>query len=306
MPPPIRVIGKGWGATAIRKYLIGLTAQPLAQFLLIGAAICGLYALVARPETAPTEITVGTTELQWLRNVWQGQFGRPPSVDELRAAVKVYEDEEMRYREAQALGLDRDDTIVRRRMAQKFDFLMGSQDNNSAPIEAELRALFDKNPGQYTAPSAFGFCQVYFGDGEAGLNAAKVAVVNLSPDAIHDPAAIPAGTIAIPFPRCFEGASRADVLRNFGTAFADVLGKLPLGKWQGPVESGYGFHAVLLTGRKPGQALGFAEARRSVEADWRAQAIRTARARQDRELRSRYTITVDEKALLELSAGKAL
>ncbi|KPF90532.1 hypothetical protein IP81_14985 [Novosphingobium sp. AAP83] len=299
------MVDKRWGATGIRKYLIASTAQPLVQFLIIGAAICGIYGLVARPQAAPTEIEVGATELRWLRNVWQGQFGRPPSVDELRAAVKVYEDEEMRYREAQALGLDRDDTIVRRRMAQKFDFLTGSQDNDTTPTEAELRAFFNKTPGDYTAPSAFGFCQVYFGDGAAGLNAAKVAVVNLSPAAIRDPAAIPAGIIAIPFPRCYQGTSRADVLRNFGTAFADVLGKLPVGEWQGPVESGYGFHAVLLTGRKPGQALSFAEARRSVEAGWRAQAIRTARERQDRELRSRYKITVDEKALLELSASNA-
>lgn len=291
------------GVPTIRDLMSRLVAQPLVQFLLIGTVIYGFYGLVARPETAPNSIHVGATELGWLRNVWQGQFGRPPSAKELRAAVKVYEDEEMRYREAQALGLDRDDTIVRRRMAQKFDFLMGSQANDSPPTEAELRAFFDKTPGNYTAPSAFGFCQVYFGEGANGLNAAKAAVVDLSPAAISDPASIRGANIQIPFPRCYKDAARADTLRNFGTAFADVLGKLPIGAWQAPVESGYGFHAVLLTGRTPGRKLSFVEARRTVEADWRAQATKAARDRQDRELRSRYKITIDEKALQALSGS---
>jgi peptidyl-prolyl cis-trans isomerase C len=285
--------------------MIRLVAQPLVQFLLIGALIFGFYKLVARPENPPNSIQVGATELGWLRNVWQGQFGRPPSAEELRAAVKVHVDEEMRYREAQALGLDRDDTIVRRRMAQKFDFLMGSQANDSTPTEVELRALFNNTTGNYNAPSVFEFCQVYFGEGAFGLTAAKTAVVNLSPAAIRDPASIPVGSIQIPFSRCYNDAARADVLRDFGTAFADVLGKLPMGAWQGPVESGYGFHAVFLTTSTPGRQLSFAEARRAVEADWRAQATKAARERQDRELRSRYKITIDEKALRALSGGDA-
>lgn len=275
------------------------------QFLLIGTAIYGLYGLVARPENPPNSIQVGATELGWLRNVWQGQFGRPPSAEELRAAVKVYVDEEMRYREAQQLGLDRDDTIVRRRMAQKFDFLMGSQANDSEPKEAELSAIYNKTPGDYTAPPVFEFCQVYFGEGAIGLKAAKTAVANLLPSAIGDAASIPDGNIQIPFSRCYKDAARADVIRNFGTAFADVLGKLPIGAWQGPVESGYGFHAVLLTTSTPGRQLSFAEAKREVEADWRTQATKAARERQDRELRSRYKITIDEKALRALSGGDA-
>lgn len=70
-----------------------LFGQPLAQFLLLVAAIFALYTMVIRPETAPTEIHVGSTELRWLQNILQGQFGRRPSIDEMRAAVKVYEDE---------------------------------------------------------------------------------------------------------------------------------------------------------------------------------------------------------------------
>jgi peptidyl-prolyl cis-trans isomerase C len=282
-----------------------LSGQPLVQFLVIGAAIFGFYTVVARPDTAPTEIRVGATELRWLQNVWQGQFGRRPSIDEMRAAVKVYEDEEMRYREAQALGLDRDDTIVRRRMAQKYDFLMGSQATEAAPTETELRALFAKTPARYTAPPTFRFCQVYFGEGASGLKAAGAAVARLPAAAAGDEAAIAAGNRPIPFPRCYDGASRADVLRDFGTAFADVLGRLPVGTWQGPVESGYGFHAVLLATRTPGRPLSFAEAARALDADWRVQATRAARERQDRELRRRYTISVDEKALRALVAGTA-
>jgi hypothetical protein len=79
------------GATSIRNIIMWLSGQPLAQFLLLGTAIFALYKMVARPETVPTEIRVDSTELRWLQNVWQRQFGRRPSIDEMRVAVKVYE-----------------------------------------------------------------------------------------------------------------------------------------------------------------------------------------------------------------------
>lgn len=279
--------------------------RPLVQFTLIGAAIFGVYSLSSRHETAPTEIHVGATELRWLHDVWQGQFGRPPNADEMRAAVKVYEDEEMRYREALALGLDRDDTIVRRRMAQKYDFLLGSQANEAVPTEAQLRAVFDRAPGRYTSPALSSFCQVYFGEGAAGITRAKAAVAALTPAARADPAALAQAPGPLPYPRCYQGASAVDVARDFGALFAETLGKLPAGAWQGPVESGYGFHAVLLGGRTPGTPLTFDQARRTVEADWRAQTTREARDRQDSDLHKRYRITVDEGALRALTGGTA-
>lgn len=291
---------KAWGRRIPFARWLG---QPLAQFCLIGAAIFAVYSLVGRPETAPNEIRIGASELRWLGEVWQGQFGRPATAEELRAAVDAYEVEEMRYREALALGLDRDDTVVRRRLAQKYDFLMGSQAGAADPTEAQLRETFEKAPERFSAPALTSFCQVYFGEGEAGLLRARAAVEELPAGAAGEAGALVAGGARLPFPRCYETAAPVEVARDFGSVFSGLLDKLPASAWQGPVESGYGFHAVLVTGRTPGRPLSFDEARPQVDEVWRAEAARQARETDERTLRKRYRIVVDEAALHAMTGG---
>ncbi len=281
-----------------------LLRQPLLQFVLIGALIFGLYSVLkgAEPST-PTEIHLGPAELKWLHETWRGQFGHPPSAMEMRAAVTAHVDEEMRYREGLALGLDRDDTVVRRRLAQKYDFLLGSQANETIPTEAQLRAVFERTPARYAAPALTSFCQVYFGEGAEGLARSRAAVAALAPSAAGKAQALPAGSGLRPNPRCYEGAAPDEAARDFGTVFAGTLDRLPRDAWRAPVEPGYGFHAVLVRARIPGQPLNFQQARRAVEADWRAEIVRQARERQDRDLRKRYRVTIDEAALSRLGAG---
>ena len=287
-----------------RKVLTRLLHQPLVQFALIGTLIFGVYRLSSGYEaTAPTEILVGTTELRWLHDTWKGQFGRPPNDVEMGAAVQAYIDEEMRYREGLALGLDRDDTIVRRRVAQKYDFMLGAEAIDEVPTEVQLRAVFEREPQRYMAPIRASFCQVYFGAGRGGLERARDAVAVLSPSAARNAASIAEGFDQLPYARCYDEASPADVRRDFGDFFAGALDDLPLGAWQGPVESGYGFHTVLVGARTPARRLSFAEARSSVEADWRTQAAEQARSREDRDLHNRYRVTIDERALRELTGG---
>lgn len=291
-----------WPRT-VRIPLTRWLGQPLAQFCLIGAAIFAVYSLVGTRETSPTEIRVGAPELRWLNEVWRGQFGRPPNAGELRAAVQAYEAEEMRYREALALGLDRDDTIIRRRLAQKYDFLMGVQGPSVDPTEAELRAAYEKAPGRYTAPVSTSFCQVYFGGGDPGLLRARAAVAAIPAGVGGSPGAVGEGNGGLPLPRCYQSAAPVDVMRDLGSLFSGLLEKLPEGSWQGPVESGYGFHAVLVTGRTQGRPLSFDEARPQVDADWRAEATRQAREKAENDLRQRYRIVVDEGALRALTPG---
>ena len=268
--------------------------------------IFGGYSLSRGHEAAaPSEVRVGSTELHWLHDTWRGQFGRPPSAVEMRAAVKAYVDEEMRYREGLALGLDHDDTIVRRRLAQKYDFMLGAETADAVPTEAQLHAVFDRGGQHYTAPTLASFCQAYFGAGAQGLERAKAVVAALSPSAAGDAASVPKGSDQLPYPRCYDAAAHTDVRRDFGEFFAGALDRMPVGSWQGPVESGYGFHAVFVRTRNPGRRLSFDEARPRVEDDWRKQAVEQARLRQDRDLRARYHVSIDEAALRALTAQGA-
>ncbi|MEE4282614.1 MAG: hypothetical protein V2I41_11775 [Pseudomonadales bacterium] len=96
--------------------------DPLLFFLLIGAAIYAL-SLWALGEDEAYQIVVGKQDLQRLNDQWSMQMRRPPSEQELAGLVEQFIKEEIYYREAMRLGLDANDTIVRRRMVQKLTFL---------------------------------------------------------------------------------------------------------------------------------------------------------------------------------------
>lgn len=294
------VRSRGARMSFIRRWL----GQPLIQFVLIGAAIFGLWKLQSGGEPAnPSEIRIGAPELQWLHDTWAGQFGRPPTATEMQSAIDGYIDEEMRYREGLALGLDRDDSIIRRRLAQKYDFLLGTRASGLTPTEAELRAHHAGHPDRFSEPALSAFCQVYFGDGAQGLGTAEQALGALPPAGRRDPEALTRSLGELPYPRCSASASREDVLRDFGQFFAETLDRLPADDWQGPVESGYGFHLVFVKSRAPAKPLAFEAARASVEADWRAEKEREFRAQDDGALRERYRVNVDEDAVKKILAG---
>lgn len=282
----------------MRRLLARLVRRPLVQFVLIGAAIFGFHQWTAAGRGgSPSEIRVGEAELRWLHQTWRGQFGHAPNASEMRSAVNGYIQEEMRYREGLALGLDRDDTIVRRRLAQKYDFLLGAQAAAAEPTKAELDAYYKEHPERYATPPRIQFCQAYFGSRVSGLRNAEAALAALPPGRIGDPQALAGNSGDLPFPRCREGAVRDEIAQDFGTFFADVVGRLEVGSWQGPVESGYGYHLVLPQRRTKGDVRPFEEVRSQVEEDWREANLEAARAREEDALRARYRVIVDEPAL---------
>lgn len=284
------------------KVFSWLRRQPLVHFLLIGAVILAFWqAATGGGDTAPTEIRVGAAELRWLHETWRAQFGRPPNATEMQAAVRGYVDEEMRYREGLALGLDRDDSIVRRRLAQKYDFMLGEQAAALVPTEAELRATYARAPDRYLPPVRVSICQVYFGEAAAGLAAAKAALARLSPAEVRAADAVSSTASALPYPRCYDNVTSEAVTRDFGDFFAGVVtNQLAPGAWQGPVQSGYGYHLVRVQSRAPGGRSDFEAARAAVEQDWLKARGETARKQQDEALRSRYSVRVDQAALERL------
>ncbi len=102
-----------------------LMLEPLIHFLIIGAAIFGLYGLMGQQEAEEQEraITITAGEIGWLTDTWKKRWNRPPTPEERAGLVNQSLRETILYREAVAMGLDRDDTIIRRRLAQKLEFL---------------------------------------------------------------------------------------------------------------------------------------------------------------------------------------
>ena len=127
--------------------------EPLLHFLAAGAAIFLLYRLVGGGEEGPREIVVSEAQIESLAEGFARTWMRPPTAAEIRGLVDDYVREEVYYREAMTLGLDRDDTVIRRRLRQKMEFVSDDVASVREPTDAELQAYLDKNPGGVCRPA---------------------------------------------------------------------------------------------------------------------------------------------------------
>jgi peptidyl-prolyl cis-trans isomerase C len=283
-----------------------LFKEPLLHFLVIGALIFGLNAW--REKTRPTgastpQIKVTAAVIDRLRAGYERQFGQTPDSEELRGLVTAHIREEVLCREALALGLDRDDTIVRRRLAQKMEFLTDDLVDAAQPEDAAVREFFEKNAAQYAKAGRVSFRHVYFSREKRGATAetaAREALVALEKGASDE-------AFGDPFLHGFEFVEREqdDVIAAFGAEFAEQLAVQPPGAWHGPVTSSYGLHLVRVEDRKEPRAAVFDDVRATVVRDLNDERRRTANREIFERLRERYRVTVDEAAFAKAAAPAA-
>jgi peptidyl-prolyl cis-trans isomerase C len=274
--------------------------EPLLHFLLLGAALFTLNAWRAkeRPaDAAAPRIEVTAAVIEQLRAASERQFGKAPNAEELRGLVMAHIREEVFYREALALGLDRDDAIVRQRLAQKMEFLTGDMAGAAEPAEAVVREFFEKNAARYAKSGRVSFRHVYFSKEKRGAGtktAADEALAALTKGASDE-------SLGDPFLHGFEFAEREqdDVIAAFGREFAEKLAAQPTGEWSGPVMSSYGLHLVRVDARMEPRAVKFDEVRETVLRDFHDERRRTANSEIFEKLRERYQVTVDEAALAQ-------
>jgi hypothetical protein len=264
--------------------------EPALHFVVIGLGLFGLHAAVARP-AAPTRIVVSASFIEGLRAEQTARNGRPPTADEERGLIDRFIDDEVLSREAVALGLDRGDLIVRRRLVQKMEFVARGATPEREPSTAELQAFLDAHAERYAAKAAVSFRQVFLSRdrrGDAAHDEAVRALAALRAGA--DP-----GAVGDPF---LQGASwtartEPEVAVVFGDAFAKAVVALAPGAWSDPIASSYGEHLVRVESRAPAGAPALAAVLARVREDWLA-----ARREEDdraahRRLRERYVIDVE-------------
>lgn len=258
--------------------------EPLLHFLLIGAAVFAFYGLVTPPEPVRSERMIEVTQTQ--RDRLAGQFEavwrRPPTNAELAGLVDDFVREEIYYREALALRLDRDDTVIRRRLQQKMEFLADAGASVLTPDEAALKAHLAGNIERFTPPGRITFQQVLLdGDDPQPILAKLVEGA--------DPQAFGRGTL---LPPILEESPSTTVDGTFGAGFFAGLATLEPGVWSGPIESAFGQHLVKVTKVEPSTPPQFEAVREAVEEDWRretTEALRTARYKM---LRDSYEVVL--------------
>jgi len=266
----------------LRERLVQGLREPLVQFLLAGALIFIVFALGGGgADPGDRRITVDEARVQRIVTLWMQTWRRPPTPAELDGLIGDYVQEEVYYREALRLGLDRDDPVIRRRLRSKMEFLAVDQLESVTPGDDVLKAWMQARPALYAQDPKISFQQIYVGsatdrtaaEARAATILARLAA-GATPDALRQ---------SLSVPTALSEASRAEVDRQFGEAFSRGLLRAPIGQWTGPVASGYGLHVVKVTAVKPGPPPELDQVRQAVENDWRAatRAEREARAYQD-------------------------
>lgn len=281
------------GRSVKRGWLRRLLREPLLHFVVAGA-ILFLAAQAWRDANDRRVIRVTPERVAILARTYRLQFGAAPTPKQLEAAVAAYVREEALYREAQAMGLDREDEVVRRRIAQKIEFLNQDRAAPNPPSDAELRAWFDAHAGDYAAPVRTSFTHLYFSPDRPGDTRARAAAAL----AALGRGAAPESVDADPYPEQtrFVQISAAEARRQFGdTEIAAAVESAPLGRWSGPYRSGYGWHLVLVTGRAPGGRPAFETVEAQVRQDWIAAAQAQANAASIARLVSRYRVVREDK-----------
>ncbi len=272
------------------------TREPLVHFLVLGALLFGLFALVndEASSKSPNRIEITASNVERLREVWSKQWNRPPTETELKGLIESHLREEVLYREGLALGLDQNDTIIRRRITQKMKFLFEDLADQVKPTHEELKGYFDRNQDQYRLPARFSFTHVYFSVDRRGIAAeqdARRLLAHLqTTDATPLRASGQGDRLMLEYD--FVRKTEQEVAKLFGRRFAEQLSEIPEGSWQGPIESGYGLHLVRIHDRIESRLPEMEEVRDKVQLDFSAERRRETNKKIYEQLKARYEIVV--------------
>lgn len=270
--------------------------EPLLHFLLLGAALFIGYRFAKHDGNGAGsgDIVVTKGEVENLAAGFTKTWRRSPTPAELSGLIRDYVREEIYCREARALGLDRDDPVIRRRLQQKMEFVF---ENNAAPAEpddTELNAYLRAHADRFRVEQTFTFHQVYLDPTKHGDNLAHDAAELLARLQLAGEQADLTGLgDAATLEHAYAALPARDVARLFGSPFEASLRDLPLGRWQGPVRSEHGVHLVLVTERTGGRVPELAEVRDAVRNDWMNAQRLDANEKSYEALRARYKVTVE-------------
>ncbi|MCC6473989.1 MAG: peptidyl-prolyl cis-trans isomerase [Burkholderiales bacterium] len=272
-----------------------LLREPLLHFLLIGALLFGAYRFLqaGKPDSPSSrEIRLTAGEISQLVQLFRVQWRREPTPQELGRLVENKVQAEILYREALAMGLDRDDEMVKRRMAQKMQFLAEDIAAAREPTPAELKSWHEANRAAFAEPARISFRHLYFSPDRRGKRAREDAAAALARLAGQPQDAKIARELAdrFMFQEVYRDRAPEFLGREFGPQFAKAVAKLPGGSWQGPVESGFGWHLVFVDTAIPGRLPDFEEIETDVKRGWLAEQKEKAWQKTYQDLRAKYTV----------------
>ena len=259
--------------------------EPLLHFVVLGGFVFFAHRVLFGAQTSEYVVAEDAPAEQ-IRQDWFAAKGALPNAEEEAALLEEWVEDEILYRRAIELGLDQNDTIVRRRLAQRMRFLLEDTVRIDPPSDAQLQNWLERHPDKFAIPVKVSFTHRFFSRGKRGAELAADAGSALETLQDDSKAAVEGD----PFFRggTFEDITPAEITRAFGTDFGERIDHLPVGQWMGPVKSSYGLHLVYVRNRTSAEAPKLETVRVKVEQDW----LQSERARHNEDalakLRARY------------------
>ena len=307
---PIMLAQSDWQSPPPKRWL----RKSLLHFLLIGLALFAAYHAFNQyrdEQSDSRRIVLTEDDFSQMTTAWRAK-GRPkPSPEEMQSLLETRIREEVLYREARALGLDKDDTIVKRRMAQQMEWVAEYLSDLREPTIEELKAWFEKNSERFALSPRATFRHLYFSPdkhrrqdhSQQVHEDAEHALTSLSGKPADAPEALSLGD---PFMlrNSFVDSSKEQVAKEFGPNFAQSLFQLKPGSWQGPIESGYGWHLIWIDSMTPSRLPQFEEVEPDVKSEWMAERRAEFKRKAFEAMRARYEVVLPD-ALAKVAAGSS-
>jgi hypothetical protein len=269
-----------------------LLQEPLLHFLVLGAGIFAVYHFVSSGNAnKPGQIVVTQGRIDALITGFTGTWQRPPTRSELDGLIRDYVREEVCVRQAVALGLDKDDMVIRRRLQQKLQFVSEDLISQVEPTDDQLRKYFQTHPDMFRSETRFTFRQVYL-DPQRHKDMGG-DVVRLLDQLRGRGEAKEFGDPTL-LDHEFGSITVSDVARQFGDKFATKMTALSVGQWQGPIESAFGVHLICVTDRKEGRLPQFEEVTAAVRREWTNAQRQEANNKFYKSLVSHYVVTIEK------------
>lgn len=270
-------------------WLTKLLREPLMHFSVVGLVLFGAYAAMNETtEPQPNKIIVEPKRVAQLKQQFESVWRVPPTEEQTQALIDGFVREEIYYREALALGLDRDDAVIRRRMRQKMEFLTDAGGALLDPDTEELQAYYDTNKATYQRPARVAFDQLFLGH-DADAESVNATMSALETNPAEDWALL--GELSL-LPPSMRLSSADAVERVFGRDFYSRIENAPLDSWSGPVQSTFGVHLVRVTDKTEAKSPPLSEVEAEVLRDWTQAKSNEARESFYQALLERYSVEI--------------
>ena len=282
-----------------------LVREPLVHFLLLGALIFATFKFISSETSQPGKILITQGRIESLEIAFSRTWRRPPTASELEGLIRDYVREEVFAREAIALGLDKDDTIIRRRLRQKLEFVSEDVAAHAEPTDEQLRAYLKEHADAFRGDRRFTFRQVYLDPQRRGANLGRDAAQLLAQlRRSGSQADIAALGDSLMLEHEFKALSASEAVKQFGEKYAAKLGEMPVGQWQGPIESGFGVHLVFMAERTDGSMPALEDVLPAVRREWTNARRMETNEKFYGNLLQRYVVTIERPEVVKATDVK--